>query len=122
MKSYRPIAGVFLAVILAGTLSFHQLALLRDENAVVSRSYDIQQSLQALLSELKDAESSQRGYLYTNNPEYLQPYNGARTAIDTTLSRLAELTKNDPRQRNELADIHVLLDKKLNEMNETVVY
>jgi PAS domain S-box-containing protein len=122
MKTYLPIAGVFLAVILAGTLSFHQLALLRDDNAVVSHSYEIQQSLQALLSELKDAESGQRGFLYTSNPEYLQPYNDARSAIDTTLSHLAELTKNDARQRNELADIHVLLEKKVNEMNETVGY
>src|SRR4051794_34750038 len=112
MKTYLPIAGVFLAVILAGTLSFHQLTLLRDDNAVVSHSYDIQQSLQTLLSELKDAESGQRGYLYTNNSEYLRPYNDARSAIDATLAHLADSTKNDPRQRDELGDIRVLLDKK----------
>lgn len=122
MKTYLPIAAVFLAVVLAGTLSFHELTLLRDDNAVVSHSYDIQQALQTLLSELKDAESAQRGYLYTNNPEYLQPYNGARSALNSTFSRLAELTKNEPRQRDELDEIHVLFEKKLNEMNETVAY
>src|SRR5947209_19587429 len=120
MKTYLPIAAVFLAVILSGALSFHELTLLRNDNAVVSHSYEIQQSLQTLLSELKDAESAQRGYLYTNNPEYLQPYDGARSAIQTTLDRLADLTRNEPRQRNELGDIRVLLEKKLNEMNETV--
>src|SRR3954451_3596961 len=109
MKTYLPIAAVFIAIVLSGALSFHELTLLRDDNAVVSHSYDIQQSLQALLSELKDAESGQRGYLYTNNSEYLRPYTDARSAIDSTLVRLAELTKNEPRQRNELGDIHVLL-------------
>ena len=122
MKTYLPIAAVFLAVILSGALSFHGLALLRNDNAVVSHSYEIQQSLQTLLSELKDAESAQRGYLYTNNPEYLQPFEGARSAIQSTIDRLAALTRDDPHQRNELADIRVLLEKKLNEMNETVGY
>src|SRR3954470_15631670 len=122
MKTYFPIAAVFLAVILSGVLSFHELSVLRDDNAVVSHSYEIQQQLVSLLSELKDTEAGQRGYLYTNNPEYLQPYNDSRSAVDSTFYRLAELTKGEPRQRDELADIRVLLDKKLNEMNETITY
>ena len=122
MKTYLPIATVFLAVILFGALSFHELTVLRNDNAVVSHGYDIQQQLQGLLSDLKDAETGQRGYLYTSNAEYLQPYSDARSAIDSTFLRLAELTRDDARQRGELADIRVLLDKKLNEMNETIVY
>jgi len=122
MKTYLPIAAVFVAIILSGALSFHELTVLRNDNAVVSHSYDIQQQLQTLLSELKDAETGQRGYLYTNNPEYLQPYNDARSALTSTFTRLAELTKSDPRQRDELGEIRVLLDKKLNEMSETVGY
>jgi len=122
MKTYLPIAAVFVAIILSGALSFHELTVLRNDNAVVSHSYDIQQQLQTLLSELKDAETGQRGYLYTNNPEYLQPYNDARAAIGFTFVRLVDLTKSDPRQRDELGEIRVLLDKKLNEMVETVGY
>src|SRR4051812_17191245 len=122
MKTYLPIAAVFLAVILSGVLSFHELTVLRNDNAVVSHSYEIQQQLVSLLSELKDTEAGQRGYLYTSNPEYLQPYNDSRSAVDSTFYRLAELTKGEPRQRDELADIRVLLDKKLNEMNETITY
>ncbi len=122
MKTYLPIAAVFLAVILSGVLSFHELAVLRDDNAIVSHGYEIQQQLQTLLSELKDAEASQRGYLYTNNAEYLRPYSDSRTAVDSTFYRLADLTKGDLRQRDELADVRVLLDKKLNEMNETITY
>src|SRR3954451_19444093 len=114
MKTYLPIAAVFIAIVLSGALSFHELTVLRNDNAVVSHSYDIQQQLQSLLSELKDAETGQRGFLYTNNTEYLQPYNDARSAVDATFYRLSGLTSNEPRQRNELADIRVLLDKKLN--------
>ena len=121
MKTYLPIAAVFLAVILSGVLSFHELTVLRNDNAVVSHSYEIQQQLVSLLSELKDTEAGQL-VPYTNNPEYLQPYNESRSAVDSTFYRLAELTKGEPRQRDELADIRVLLDKKLNEMSETITY
>jgi PAS domain S-box-containing protein len=122
MKTYLPIFGVFLAVVLSGVLSFHELTVLRNDGVVVTHSHDIQRELVNLLSQVKDAEAGQRGYLYTNNLEYLQPYKDANAALNSTYARLAELTKEDPRQRAELADIRVLLDKKLSETDETVGY
>jgi PAS domain S-box len=122
MKTYLPIVAVFLAVVLSGVLSFHELTVLRNDGAVVTHSHDIERELVNLLSQVKDAEAGQRGYLYTNNLEYLQPYKDAKAAIDGTYARLAALTSEDQRQRAELADIRLLLDKKLNETDETVGY
>jgi len=122
MKTYLPILGVFLAVVLSGVLSFHELTVLRNDGVVVTHSHDIQRELVNLLSQVKDVEAGQRGYLYTNNLEYLQPYKDAKTALESTYARLAELTKEDPRQRAELGDIRLLLDKKLSETDETVGY
>jgi PAS domain S-box-containing protein len=122
MKTYLPIVAVFLAVVISGVLSFHELTVLQNDGVVVTHSHDIQRELVILLSQVKDLETGQRGYLYTNNPDYLQPYNQAKNALEGTYSRLAELTKSEPRQRDELADIRLLLDKKLNEVNETILY
>ena len=122
MKTYLPIFAVFLAVVLSGVLSFHELTVLRNDGVVVTHSHDIERELVNLLSQVKDAEAGQRGYLYTNNPEYLQPYKDAKTALDSTYARLAELTNDDSRQRTELGEIHALLDQKLSEMDETVGY
>jgi PAS domain S-box-containing protein len=122
MKTYLPIVAVFLAVILSGVLSFHELTVLRNDGAVVTHSHDIQRELVTLLSQVKDTEAGQRGYLYTSNPEYLQPYKDAKAALENTYVRLAGLTNDDPRQRAELADIRLLLDKKLSETDETITY
>jgi len=122
MKTYFPIVAVFLAVVLSGILSYHELTVLRDDGVVVTHSHDIQRELIVLLSQVKDLETGQRGYLYTNNPAYLQPYNDAQSALNATYSRLYELTKNEPRQRAELSDIRVLLEKKVRETEETVGY
>ncbi|MFL6301671.1 MAG: CHASE3 domain-containing protein [Terriglobales bacterium] len=122
MKTYLPIVAVFLAVLLSGVLSFHELTVLQNDGAVVTHSHNIERELVSLLSQVKDAEAGQRGFLYTNNPEYLQPYKDARAALDSTYARLAWLTNQDAHQRAELAEIHLLLDKKLREMDETVSY
>jgi PAS domain S-box-containing protein len=122
MKTYLPIVAVFLAVVLSGILSFHELTVLRNDGVVVTHSHDIQRELVSMLSEVKDVEAGQRGYLYTNNPEYLQPYKDAKAALESTYVRLAQLTNEDPRQRAELADIRLLLDKKLSETDETIGY
>jgi PAS domain S-box-containing protein len=122
MKTYLPIVAVFMAVILSGVLSFHELTVLRNDGAVVTHSHDIQRELVTLLSQVKDTEAGQRGYLYTSNPEYLQPYKDAKAALENTYVRLAGLTNDDPRQRAELADIRLLLEKKLSETDETITY
>jgi PAS domain S-box-containing protein len=122
MKTYLPIVAVFLAVVISGVLSFHELTVLQNDGAVVTHSHDIQRELVNLLSQVKDLETGQRGYLYTNNPDYLQPYNNAHIALEGTYTRLAELTAAEARQRDELGDIRLLLDKKLNEVNETILY
>src|SRR3954465_1646034 len=122
MKTYLPIVAVFLAVLLSGVLSFHELTVLQNDGAVVTHSHNIERELVSLLSQVKDTEAGQRGYLYTNNPEYLQPYKDAKAALENTYARLAGLTNDDPRQRAELADIRLLLDKKLSETDETITY
>ena len=122
MKTYLPIVAVFLAVVLSGVLSFHELTVLENDGAVVTHSHDIQRELVNLLSQVKDAETGQRGYLYTNNAEYLQPYKNSRTAVEATYSRLVALTQGNPHQQSELGEIRLVLDEKLKEMNETITY
>ena len=51
------------------------------------------QGLDDLLSDYKDAETGQRGFLLTQTEAYLEPYERATTAIDDKLAKLrAELT------------------------------
>ncbi len=53
----------------------------RQQQAWVTHTYQVIDTLRSLLGHSADAETGQRGYLLTHKPAYLEPYNAARTAI-----------------------------------------
>ena len=79
-----------------------------------------------LMRRVRDAESSQRGYLLTARKEYLAPYQDARTDVDRALSRLVALQQqrsDDPDAEANAADLLGLSahgQTKLSEMNEVL--
>jgi hypothetical protein len=46
---------------------------------------------------LKDAETGQRGFLYTGDPKYLAPYNLAVGQVEPSIDKVAQLTADNPR-------------------------
>ena len=69
---------------------------------------------------MKDAESSQRGYLLTGDPQYLDVYKSAVNALPADLSTLSALVANDPSLRTRVVTLNTLIPEKLNELKETV--
>src|ERR1700678_2843035 len=49
-----------------------------------------------LISQLKDAETGQRGYLLTGSEDYLAPYTKAIAAIPGLLDEVTDAAGNDP--------------------------
>lgn len=69
---------------------------------------------------LDDAETGQRGFLYTGRPAYLAPYDLATKQIDRHLQTLAQLTADNPKQQQSLAELTQLAHTKLDELRETI--
>lgn len=67
-----------------------------------------------------DAESGQRGYLLTLDPEYLAPYDDAKTRIDQHLLMLTDLYKSDAAESAHIERVKVLVAKKFAEMQATI--
>jgi len=67
-----------------------------------------------------DAETGQRGYLYTGQLEYLEPYNKATAEIDKHLQTLMELTMTDVVQHERTSRLNVDAHRKLAELQETI--
>src|SRR3984957_268096 len=101
-KRFGIIAGfVILLVLLAinTVVLRHQLATQVGNQAWFSRSRRVAQELRNTDSLLKDAETGQRGYLYTGKIGYLAPYNLAVAQIDSHLEHLnAEIGDNPAQQ------------------------
>jgi PAS domain S-box-containing protein len=78
--------------------------------------------LEALLSTLKDAETGQRGYLLTNKPSYLEPYEAARLRLSGELGATeAVLPVSGGRGRRALLDLSKHVDQKMMELSETIL-
>lgn len=97
-----------------------QLAVQVDNQEWFSRSRRVLQELKNTVSLLKDAETGQRGYLYTGKIDYLAPYTLATSQIDSHLQNLSAQVGDNPSQQKQVANLRVLIHQKLAELAETL--
>ena len=87
---------------------------------MVSQSFEVILTAQTLRSALQDAERGQRGFLITGQPPYLEPYESAVRRTPQLLTRLAELTANEPNQQRRVAELAHPIRVKLDELRRTI--
>lgn len=75
---------------------------------------------QQLLGAMTDAETGQRGYLLTNNSEYLEPYHIGVSQSKSHLDTLLRKTLGNQEQQNRLKKIQALMAQKFEELYTTI--
>ncbi len=73
-----------------------------------------------VLTTMQDVETGQRGYLLTNNREYLGPYEEALQGLPERQARLLDLLKGEERYKQPLAGLKQAIEAKLSETRETI--
>lgn len=73
-----------------------------------------------LRSRLQDAETGQRGFLITDNPDYLQPYNDALANLAGYMNRLAKAAEAMPELHPRIEQLTGIINARLDELRETV--
>ncbi|MGC4062824.1 MAG: response regulator [Aquabacterium sp.] len=119
----RLLAGFIIAALAVTLTSFfsYRTSQVRSAAALqVSDTLTAIVRLQALPSTLKDAETSQRGFLLTGADTYLVPYNNARAELPAEIKGLRELMTNRARQLERLQLIEQLASEKMAELAETI--
>ena len=89
-------------------------------NDQVQRNHEVKEELSAVLRLVVDAETGQRGYLITDDPVYLAPYQEATSQIDVRLARLENLTKNSAAQQRRMYDLRRLEKEELTLLQQTI--
>ncbi|MEP0915657.1 CHASE3 domain-containing protein [Leptolyngbya sp. DQ-M1] len=97
------------ALVGIGTLSYSTLAGYREAKQWENHTQQVLLATQSLLSQLKNAELGQRGYLLTQDRQYLQPYEDSIQTVDQTMVQLRSLTKDNLSQQQRLSRINQLL-------------
>jgi len=123
-KRFGVITGFVLLLILLITnalITRRQLADLVSHQADVEHTQQVLIAINQTQSLLKDAETGQRGFLYTNESSYLAPYNLALAQLPSQLRVLQQLTSGDPTERAEVAQLRTLTQAKLAELSKTIL-
>lgn len=82
----------------------------------VTHTHQVRSELWAAQSDMRDAESGQRGYLLTGRKTYLEPYHRGLKNINERLTRIKDLVVESPTQMNALFDAVKTIDQKKEEM------
>ena len=69
---------------------------------------------------LKDAETGQRGFLYTGDARYLSPYSAANAEIGSHFSELMRLTAGNPEEQSSIVELRALEQVKMQELAQTI--
>jgi PAS domain S-box-containing protein len=114
------LAGAILIVLAMIVLSYQEWSAYQSSAPVIQHSRAVLQQIEQVLSYAKDAETGQRGFVLTGNPEYRQVYDRAVTALPSELSNLRASVADEPALRTQVAALDSLISGKLSELKETV--
>jgi PAS domain S-box-containing protein len=89
-------------------------------NDQVRRTHEVKEGLSAILGLVVDAETGQRGYLITDDPAYLQPYQEATSQLDVRLAKLDGLTRTSTAQQRSMQALRRLEQEELSVLRQSV--
>lgn len=110
---------IFALMIGVGLASKLSMQILVESISEVNRTYQIKENLQELEKLLVDAETGQRGFIFTGREDFLEPYNQATKLIARDFDLLRRDLKNEEQKRS-LIEVENLTQQKLDELARTI--
>jgi diguanylate cyclase (GGDEF)-like protein len=120
----KVVAGFSLALLLMFGLGVATYLLTRDllrENERVTLTYEVIQSLDAVLASMTDAQTAQRGYLITGDERFLDPYQTALPRLQESVKRAAHLTADNADQLRRVEELRRRVERNLDVINEVIM-
>lgn len=113
--------GIGLIILLLSSgLSYFSIKQLLESQYWVAHTTEVKSALDNLISEMKDAETGQRGFLLTGDEEFLEPYNGAREQVLGHYYRVKQLTIDNRSQQKDLPLLEKLIAEKFSTIDQTI--
>ncbi len=125
-RGYLPLGSILglalaiVAIVLVAILSIRSVRNDNENGERVTHAMAVLDSMETLLSRVKDAETSQRGYLLTGKDSYLAPLNNARADLPGLVEGVRQLVADSPDQTERIGRIDGLIKQKLTELQQTV--
>ncbi len=119
-KIWFAFVTIFLILFASSFAGYRAINNLVESASLVAHTHEVEVLVESVISQLKDAETGQRGYLLTNELIYLEPYEASTIIIYKVLNDLKILTNDNLRQQKRINYIARLVNEKLAELKETI--
>ncbi|QPF88789.1 sensor histidine kinase [Bradyrhizobium commune] len=100
--------------------SVHLVNKARDDNKWVVHTIEVENQVNALLLEVRRAESGARGYILTQGPDFLADHEQAVVAIIPALDRLTRLIGDNPAQRDSIEKLSAAIETRLGQFTREI--
>ena len=107
-------------LIISASLLYRETSKLRDNSFWVAHTHETIAKIERVLARVRDAETGQRGFLLTGQPNYLLPYNDAMTYYDAEFKELRTLVEDNVEQQARLDQLSALVQSKFDELKTTI--
>ncbi|SHJ12111.1 His Kinase A (phospho-acceptor) domain-containing protein [Hymenobacter daecheongensis DSM 21074] len=107
-------------LLLTSIVSYRSIRQLTVHTKMVEHTYQVLQAAEHLTSQVREAEWRVRGYLLTNDADYLQNYGSSRQKVEQSFRRLAQLTADNPAQIERLDSMQVLVLRQFANMQTLI--
>ncbi len=105
---------------IATTITEVSKANLKETQGWVTHTYEVQTQLKQIEKDLVDAETGQRGYLYTAKTNYLEPYDAGQKNFQEHIEQLTKLVSDNPTQLKRAEEVEKTAEQKFAELAETI--
>jgi signal transduction histidine kinase len=107
------LAAGFFVLITVSAASVLLVNKARKDNSLVVHTVEVENSVNALLLEIRRAESAARAYLLTRWPEFLSDHESAVANIVPDAEKLARLTSDNPVQVESVKKLRAAIETRL---------
>jgi signal transduction histidine kinase len=112
----------FLVLVAVSAASVLIVNKARDDSAWVVHTVEVENQTNALLLEIRRAESAARGYLLTKTPEFLSDHQKAVAQIVPDLDKLGQLTTDNPVQVENVRKMRGAVETRLGQFAQEIKF
>src|ERR1700686_567194 len=109
------LAAGFLVLVAISASSVIFVDKAREDSGLVVHTVEVENQIDALLLEIRRAESAVRGYLLTLGPEFLSDHNTAVATTIPAVEKLAQSTADNPAQVENANKLRMAVERRLDE-------
>ncbi len=108
--------GLALAILTGiAAISYSSIKSFNERAQWVAHTQEVLRESEGVLSDLKDVETGLRGYIISGQDSFLDVYRDALGSIPARMTRLAQLTADNPQQQQRIAGVQTLVANRLDE-------